>query len=329
MRKRLLFVSFALLLLCLCSCELITEVQYGKPAYTKINLLVYGNDYSVTKYNGKEIKLNYTVNDATQVGLALEALASKSGIECEATYVTGKNYTKKGGYSTIQNVPESKSDHDTTKAHFRILMNDLANRSADSELTIIYFSCHGFNNSIFAEKKEYGSKSSTSFAMCANSSANETLEFYTHDEFKSDLAKVKGTKVVFADVCYSGGLIEPSNVAVNPSEYTDIDATTLFWNYQVNQDPNTFYLSACRYYEQSYEPLREHGVFTAVFLDALGWDEEAQKIATPAALGSDGHTLTFFSIAQYAVQNTKSSSTYPQNPMLSNASNDVILFNII
>ena len=29
----------------LCSCELITEAKYGKPTYSKVNILVYGNDY--------------------------------------------------------------------------------------------------------------------------------------------------------------------------------------------------------------------------------------------------------------------------------------------
>ncbi len=327
MRKSIILIAVFCLALAfgLCSCEL----DLNQPAFTKINVLVYGNDYNEAYYNGQKIpKLRGTINDATQVGLALEALAAKANLECDITYVTGKNYKVKGQYSeAIAYVPESKSDHDTTKAHFRSLMKDLANDCTNSELTIIYFSCHGLNERIFPSKDQYGEKSETSFAMCANSSVAKECEFYTHEEFKADLAQIKGAKVVFADVCYSGGLVESSHVAVNPNEYENIDATSLFWNYKVNQDPNTFILTACRYYEQSYET-SDHGQFTTVLLDALGWNEEAQAITTPAALCSDGHTLTFFGVCQYVVKNNKSSTTCTQNPMLSNASNDIILFTI-
>ena len=326
--KALISLALVFVLFCLCSCEQTLEA----PKFSKVNILVYGNDYAnnpkgkIGNATGTASSLLGTINDATQVGLALEALAEKSGIECSATYVTGKNYTIKGRYRTkISYVPEEKSDHDTTKAHFRELMGHLAESSTANELTIIFFSCHGFNMGKDVKQSYTGNSNSskTSFVMSGTSSS-DTFELYTHKEFKEDLAAIKGTKVVFADVCYSGGLVDPTNVAINTDEYTGTEEIALYWgDYTLTKDPSTFFLTASRYYEQSYETdTREHGVFTVLLLDALGWDEENQQITKTSG------TITFFDLCQDVATNNKYSTLNPQTPMLTSGSNDVILFDL-
>ena len=312
-RFKLFSLIFCCLLaaLSLCSCELAMEAMYGTPAFTKVNVLVYGNEYSnaytiAVNEKGEQIKakvnpLNFTTKDANQVGQAVEALGKESKIECNAKYIVSGTAS-------------------TSKKNFIAEMNNLAKNSTASELTIIFFSCHGFIEGS-ETKIDYSSKPQTSFAMCENN--GDMVEFYTHEEFKEDLAKIKGTKVVFADVCYSGGLVDSSNVSINPNEYSGIDGFSLFWDYQVCENSNTFCLTASRYNQESYEDsFKEHGVFTYVLLEAFGWDEEKQKIT-----GKSG-PLTFFDICQYVIKNNKSSGSRRQDPMLNSGSNDIVLFYI-
>ena len=308
--------AYALILLCiitiigLCSCELIMENKYGKPTYSKINILVYGNDYYYSpKYGSATARtLRCTINDATQVGLALEAWAKKEGIVYQSLYVTGKEYSKEG-------------DHNTTKAHFRDLMSDLATKSKEGELTFIYFSCHGYNTIPYEVKKEYASTNQTAFVMCGNTGKSEECQLYWHSEFKEDLAQIKGAKVVFADICYSGGLVEPGNVSINTSEYNGMDALQLFWNTQVSELPDTFILTASRYYEMSYEnPAYNHGLFTRALLSALDWDEDQQCLGD-----NTKDNITFFGLCRNVVESLSSYNKH-QNPSLSDGSNDLILF---
>lgn len=302
MNRFLLILGVLVALFSLCSCEIFMEEVYGRPAFTRVNVVVYGNDYSNAYYNGRRVgALKCTVNDATQVGLALKALAEKAGLECNLTRLVDKGKTG--------------------KVEFQTVMENLAANSTSRDLTFIFFSGHGLQGREEETKTDYPTKPKTSFAMCNNT--GDVVQLYTHEEFKADLAKIKGTKVVFADVCYSGGLVDSSNVAINADEYKGIDVFSLFWDYQVDQDPNSFFLTASRYYQKSYEPSSDgHGLFTSVLLKALGWDEEKQKV-----VGVSGE-MTFFEICQYVVKNNPSISGRQQDSMLSNASNDVILFNI-
>ncbi len=321
-----------LAIISLCSCELIMEAKYGKPTYSKVNILVYGNDYYYKpSYQGAYAgHLLGTINDATQIGLSFEAWAKQAGLECEARYVTGKDYTKKGIDGTISYVPEDKSDHDTSKTHFKAIMSNLAQNSQEGELTIFYFSCHGYNTTSFPVVKEYGKARNTAFIMCANSGPNEECELYWHSEFKEELAKIKGAKLVLADVCYAGGLVDAGNVSVNPAEYEAISAQQLFWTKEVNELANTFCLASSRYYELSYESSnRGHGLFTASLLKALCWDEEEQKINVEKYANGAfvSKALSFFSLSQYIVKDLDNYKSY-QNPMLSSGSNDLILFQL-
>lgn len=342
----------------LCSCELIMEAKYGKPTYSKVNILVYGNDYYYKpKYKGTSAeRLQSTINDVTQVGLALEAWAKKAGIECQALYVTGKEYSKKGTSGTIPYVPEDRSDHNTTKAHFRALMQQLADRSQGGELTFIFFSCHGYNTLPTGTVQGYRDEKNTAFVMCGNSGVGEECELYWHAEFGEDLGKIRGAKVVFSDVCHSGGIVDAGNVSVNTAEYAGMSVEQLFLETDIFELPDTFCLAASRYYELSYESsLLEHGLFTESLLGALGWDEENQCLSgddvgsgggavsgSNGALGGgavfcvgscggasagSGGRLTFLDLCQRVVREVPRYNS-GQHPMLSGGSNDLILFDV-
>ncbi len=322
----LLFIFlFAVVFMGLCSCELFMEAKHGKPTFSKVNILVYGNDY----YYGARYKGTYgsplkcTINDVTQVGLALESWADKAGIKWESLYVTGKDYTKKGSSETIPYVPENRSDHNTTKSHFRTLMEELAERSNDGELTFIFFSCHGYNTSPTGVVQDYGKERNTGFVMCGNFSNTEQCEIYWHNEFKEDLAKINGAKVVFADVCFSGGIVDSGNVSINTAEYNGMTANQLFLEDNIYELSDTFSLAASRYYELSWESSSfEHGNFTKSLLSALCWDENNQCLN-----GNSEGKLTFLELCQQVVSDVPKYNS-SQHPMLSGGSNDLILFEV-
>lgn len=321
----ILIILCVVVIMGLCSCELIMEAKYGKPTFSKVNILVYGNDY----YYGAHYKGTYgsplkcTINDVTQVGLALESWADKAGVKWESIYVTGKDYTKKGSSESIPFVPENRSDHDTTKAHFRTLMEELAERSNEDDLTFIFFSCHGYNTHQKYVVQEYGDERNTGFVMCGNLGRTEECEIYWHSEFKEDLAKINGAKVVFADVCYSGGIIDPSNVSINTAEYNGMTANQLFLESNIYELSDTFSLAASRYYELAWESSAfMHGNFTKSLLSALCWDEDNQCLS-----GDSDGMLTFLELCQQVVSEVPKYNS-SQHPMLSGGSNDLILFEV-
>ena len=71
MRKNIVLLLFAIILISLCSCELSME----KPKQGKVHILVYGNDYRYMPSG----HLNDTVNDAVQVGMSQQMLLDAWG----------------------------------------------------------------------------------------------------------------------------------------------------------------------------------------------------------------------------------------------------------
>lgn len=302
------------------------EAKNGKAQVKRVNILVYGNDYADCLWTGAKVdKLFGTVNDATQVGLALESLAQKAGLECNAYYILGKN-SDKTGKNFSEDIPNAissssgKLDTNTTKSNFRAKISSIASSSTDEDLTFIFVSCHGTCDGEDGTKSDYAQASSTYFVTSANT--GDTCELYSHEDFLLDIKSIKGIKVVLSDSCYSGGFVQPGYVSVNDAEYSNIDSKILFFeNEKIDIDSSLYCLSASRYYEKSWEmlPERTHGYFTLALLDALGWDGE--KLTTPKAL--ENGLLTFQNIANFAVKNDGKKE---QNPMFSDGSNDVILF---
>ena len=81
--RKLVIALIAALLILLCSCELFMETP--KPG--KVHILVYGNDYWFTESS----KLNATVNDAVQVGIAISKTCEKAKLKYDVTYIYGEN----------------------------------------------------------------------------------------------------------------------------------------------------------------------------------------------------------------------------------------------
>lgn len=328
MRRLAFFFAMILaVLLLVCSCELIYEAKDGSPSIERVNILVYGNDYANSTWNhGPVSKLYGTVNDATQVGLAFEALAKESGLECNAHYILGKNHDRTGvnfRYE-IQNAIENP-DTDTTMSHFREVISQIADISTEKDLTVVFVSCHGHYDASVGTKAEYGKAEGTYFVTSANK--GDECEFYSHNDFLDDVSRIKGIKLILADVCHSGGIVRPGYVSVDKEEYKNASAAQLFFeNEKMDIDASLFCLSASRYYEESFEYRtagsddRTHGYFTVALLEALGWNGESY---TGNAKAARNGRLTFQNLVIYVTENDNEGS---QTPMSSGGGNDVVLF---
>ncbi len=335
MRRLAFFFAMILVVLLLaCSCELIYETKDGSPKIERVNILVYGNDYANCTFDGSPLYIPHrrdrrlfgTVNDATQVGLAFEALARESGLESNAHYILGKNHDKKGeGFLyEIQNAIETP-DKDTTMAHFREVLSQIADISTEKDLTVVFVSCHGFYDASVGTKAEYGKAEGTYFVTSANT--GDECELYSHRDFLEDVSKIKGIKLILADVCHSGGIVKPDYVGLGKDEYKGMDAAQLFFeNDKIDIDASLFCLSASRYYEESFEYRtagsddRTHGYFTVALLEALGWNGESY---TGSAKAARNGRLTFQNLVIYVTENDGYDD---QTPMSSGGGNDVILF---
>lgn len=328
MRRPLCILAmFLAVVLLACSCELIYEAKDGSPSIERVNILVYGNDYANSTWNhGPVSKLYGTVNDATQVGLVFEALAKESGLECNAHYILGKNHDRTGvnfRYE-IQNAIENP-DTDTTMSHFREVISQIADISTEKDLTVVFVSCHGHYDASVGTKAEYGKAEGTYFVTSANK--GDECEFYSHNDFLDDVSRIKGIKLILADVCHSGGIVKPDYVGLGKDEYKGMDAAQLFFeNEKIDIDASLFCLSASRYYEESFEYRtagsddRTHGYFTVALLEALGWNGESY---TGNAKAARNGRLTFQNLVIYVTENDNEGS---QAPMSSGGGNDVILF---
>ena len=328
MRRLAFFFAMILVVLLLaCSCELIYETKDGRPSIERVNILVYGNDYAGSLWHGQSVNPLYgTVNDATQVGLAFEALAKESGLECNAHYILGKNHDRTGvnfRYE-IQNAIENP-DTDTTMSHFREVISQIADISTEKDLTVVFVSCHGFYDASVGTKAEYGKAEGTYFVTSANK--GDECEFYSHNDFLDDVSRIKGIKLILADVCHSGGIVRPGYVSVDKEEYKNASAAQLFFeNDKIDIDASLFCLSASRYYEESFEYRtagsddRTHGYFTVALLEALGWNGESY---TGSATAARNGRLTFQNLVSYVTENDGYDD---QTPMYSGGGNDVILF---
>lgn len=330
MRRLAFFFAMILVVLLLaCSCELIYETKDGSPSIERVNILVYGNDYANSTWNhGPVSKLYGTVNDATQVGLAFEALAKESGLECNAHYILGKNHDRTGvnfRYE-IQNAIENP-DTDTTMSNFRKVIAEIADISTEKDLTVVFVSCHGHYDANKGTKAEYGKAEGTYFVTSANN--GDECEFYSHKVFLDDVSRIKGIKLILADVCHSGGIVRPGYVSVDKEEYKNASAAQLFFeNDKTDIDASLFCLSASRYYEESFEYRtagsddRTHGYFTVALLDALGWNGESY---TGSAKAARNGRLTFQNLVIYVTENDNEGS---QTPMSSDGSMDIVLFSL-
>lgn len=305
--RRVVIVLMAVVLILLCSCELSIKA----PEAGKVHILVYGNDYGYDP----EHRLNATVNDAVQVGRALSHLSEKAKLTYDATYIYGTDHSLDGTIDTPHTIID-----DITNDSLVSELEDLALRAEPGDMTFLFFSGHG-SSEYKGKIVKYGTDTASGSYFwtrdSSNLSTNAPLEVSV---LKSLIEAIPGSKVVFADFCYSGSFVRADYVSVTGSEYKSMESTKLFrYRTEINESSSTFYLSASRYNEESHES-GNHGHFTKALLKALGWNEYSGTLYTGGAWKDN--RITFSDVAIYSTKNDNDRQT----PMYSGGSNDLVLF---
>jgi len=311
MRKTILLILITILLISLCSCELSME----QPKQGNVHILVYGNDY----HYGSGA-LNCTVKDAVNVGMALSKLCEKQSVSYHAKYIYGLDSSYD---SEIDKLPNSERSHNLSAAYLLQSIQNLKTEAQEGDMTFIFFSGHG--NSDYTDKNhmvDYGTDTSKGGVFVARKTESSTENVNILVSLLREMIEaIPGAKIVFADFCFSGTLVQPGYVSVSGYEYNSMDATKLFsLKSEICESSSSFYLSASRYYEKSWEK-DKHGYFTQALLDALGWDEKSRTIKIGGAYKNGN--ITFFNVANYTMNHDNETR---QNPMYSGGSNDIILF---
>ncbi|MCF0238181.1 MAG: caspase family protein, partial [Sphaerochaetaceae bacterium] len=275
--KRFVLISLLFILICITSCELF----YDEPNEGKINILVYGCNFRKKVSPNHSVNyLSNTINDAVQMGKALEQWAIKNNRNYTITYCLGdgdsldRYYKGYNDNKTQLSVPTHKN---ATKNEFINQLKILANNSREQDTTIIYMSTHGVRSS--NDVSTYGTDLTNSTSVVFSQNGIDNYELYSCYELINDIQNILGVKLLIADFCYSGSLINGNYVSINSDTYstgTYALKNNLEGNREkVSVDPSLFIITATNYKSSSYENiLGFHGYFTQALLDGLGWDEE-------------------------------------------------------
>ena len=197
MKRIIIFALPILFLVILCSCELSCD----PPVQGRMHILVYGNDYAGTSYS-----LSKTIPDAIEVGNALIMLSERAGYEYGITY----DITYLVGPSTNYNylaIKEETIINDVSKAKLldKLTLMSQSNSISNSDLTIIYFSCHGKSDYSVNEKASYFSNTSNHCFLAANktSSYGSEYDLVKLSDLRKQIESIPGTKIVISDFCFS------------------------------------------------------------------------------------------------------------------------------
>ncbi|MCF0262678.1 MAG: caspase family protein, partial [Sphaerochaetaceae bacterium] len=304
--KRLLAFLTILSLILLSSCELAFEKQNPAPKVGTVRILVYGNDYGHNKNlpdSKVAKKLNYTINDAAQTGLALSELAKKANLNYQATYLLGDN-SYYANYVSSKD-PSATVINKVTQDELEKQLNLLKVNSTDDDLVFIFYAGHGFG--VEGQTIEYGSDvTNKSYMILTSDSDSNAAVYYPIKTFMEMVELIAGTKMVIGDFCFSGALLTPAGgVSITSYEYRMLSAKNLYYNYKdkITEKSSIFCLSACRYNERSYETGSfYHGLFTKALLEGLGWNEDECCLNSTIPALKNG-CIKLSAITEYVIEN--------------------------
>lgn len=318
------FAVCAVILLCLCGCDLFrAPATQGKMYIVTIgigyeNALVPGSDESVTK-------LKYTRADARQIGLCFQALCNETGRECEL-FDFSDDYTR-------------SDDHYPTRTRIDAKILSFGALATEDDLLVVFVSSHGYNNG--SENKSHYSyydsnkwQNNCGLAVLSPSGPKLYVDYVTGEDLISTLNCFPGKKALICDFCYSGSLIGENNVTTDSTIYATSANSVSTLELLFSQSPaisndGLYILTACKPYEQSWESdSLEHGIFTYGILKALGWNGASLTLEDTIPAQS-GDTVCLGNLAAAAVEVLRSEDVggrTKQHMKITGSSDDLVLF---
>jgi hypothetical protein len=307
----ILILFFFLLLLSGCE-YLSTEPTKGKVHYVVV-ALDYENASNINSLEGP-------LNDGQEFAAALDSLITSAG------RIEGSKFlmVQEGPSHTNETISDSlypSVDHVTST------IENLVSLTSEDDLTIFFYSGHG--------EADTGK-----LILGTTTGTNTEDDRMSPETLLSLMNTLEGKKLLLIDNCYSGNYVEESSSSLS-GVYSDYDYYAKYFSDDTYELSDLYVLSASSNNSESWEAYfiedgHQHGYFTYVLLEGLGWPHSHSSDLSTVELeeippASSKSKLSVDDLYTYVLDNqTISSSTliYPhQHPMTNGGAMDLVLFN--
>ena len=285
MKKSGLMILAVLLLLFSVSCDTSFFSHDGQ----KVTVMVVGLDYarkgeSTTSLSWGSYpvpQLNGTINDAKEIGAALDSLYRDRDIEHEMVFMISE-----GG-----NVIFTDSLYPTSSNVLKAI-DKLKLELDEDDLFVFYFAGHGFLQQR-VEGRVVKNNLQLITAEQYNGSPCTSLDYET---LLASFRSLPCRSAVIIDACYSGSFDPMNNTT--PASFESSLKNIFEENIVTREDNKISVLAAAKWNERSWEGYKvkfpdgseeEHGQFSGSILDILGWTHSST--ATTVVKNIDGSEI--------------------------------------
>ena len=280
MKKSGLIILAVFLLLFSVSCDTSFFAHDGQ----KVTVMVVGLDYASKNLSWGSYsipQLNGTINDAKEIGAALDSLYRDRNIEHEMVFMISEG----------EEVNREDSLYPTSSKVLKAI-DELKLKLDEDDLFVFYFAGHGF----LQQRVEGG--------VVKNNLQLITAELYdgspcTSLDYETLLASFRSLpcrSAVIIDACYSGSFDPMNNTT--PASFESSIRNIFEENIVTREDNKISVLAAAKWNERSWEGYKvkfpdgseeEHGQFSGSILDILGWTHS--NTATTVVKNIDGSEI--------------------------------------
>ena len=277
MKKSGLIILAVFLLLFSVSCDTSFFSHDGQ----KVTVMVVGLDYarkggSVTNLSWGSFDippLNGTINDAKEIGAALDSLYRDRDIEHEMVFMIsegGNVIFKDSLYPTSSNVLKA--------------IDELKLKLDEDDLFVFYFAGHGF----LQQRVEGGVVKNNLQLITAEQYNGSPCTSLDYETLLASFRSLPCRSAVIIDACYSGSF-DPMNSSTPVSFESSLKDIFNKDNIITKDDYKISVLTAAKWNEKSWEGYEvkfpdgsreEHGQFTGTLLDILGWEHSNTRTVT-------------------------------------------------
>ena len=278
MKKSGLIIFAVFLLLFSVSCDTSFFAHDGQ----KVTVMVVGLDYASKNLSWGSYsipQLNGTINDAKEIGAALDSLYRDRDIEHEMVFMIsegGNVIFKDSLYPTSSNV---------LKAIDKLKLDE-------DDLFVFYFAGHGF----LQQRVEGRVVKNNLQLITAEQYIGSPCTSLDYETLLASFRSLPCRSAVIIDACYSGSFDPMNNTT--PASFESSIRNIFEENIVTREDNNISVLAAAKWNERSWEGYKvkfpdgseeEHGQFSGSILDILGWTHS--NTATTVVKNVDGSEI--------------------------------------
>ena len=281
MKKSGLMILAVLLLLFSVSCDTSFFSHDGQ----KVTVMVVGLDDarkvgSVTNLSWGSYSippLNGTINDAKEIGAALDSLYRDRNIEREMFF--------------LLDVDSSDSLYPTSSKVLEVI-DELKLKLDEDDLFVFYFAGHGF----LQQRVEGGVVKNNLQLITAEQYNGSPCTSLDYETLLASFLSLPCRSAVIIDACYSGSFDPMNNTT--PASFESSIRNIFEENIVTKEDNKISVLAAAKWNERSWEGYKvkfpdgseeEHGQFSGSILDILGWTHS--NTATTVVKNIDGSEI--------------------------------------